>query len=116
MMTLNELDDYLLGLDGSWLDLSTDPKLSIYRIGHGVEGEKIFATIEKDSRPIRISLKCDSHLAIKLRQDFETVLPSENLNKKYWNTIICSGQLSDEDIKSFIRLSYDLVTGATPQS
>lgn len=115
-MTQNELNDYLLSFDGSWLDLSTDPKLLIYRIGHEADGEKIFAAIEKDSRPIRLSLKCDSHLAIKLRQDYETVLPSANLNKKYWNTIICSGQLSDEDVKSFIRLSYNLVTGATPQS
>jgi predicted DNA-binding protein (MmcQ/YjbR family) len=31
------------------------------------------------------------------------------LNKKHWNTIICSGQLDDEEIKDLVRLSYNLV-------
>jgi predicted DNA-binding protein (MmcQ/YjbR family) len=39
-------------------------------------------------------------------------VPGYHLNKKHWNTIICSGQLSDVEIKDLARLSYDLVVAA----
>jgi predicted DNA-binding protein (MmcQ/YjbR family) len=37
-------------------------------------------------------------------------MPGYHLNKKHWNTIVLSGQLSWEEIQDLIRLSYDLVT------
>ena len=60
-------------------------------------------------KPLRVSLKCDPQLAEILREKYETVVPGYHLNKKHWNTIICSGQLSDDEIKDLARLSYDLV-------
>jgi predicted DNA-binding protein (MmcQ/YjbR family) len=44
-----------------------------------------------------------------LREKYETVLPGYHLNKKHWNTIICSGQLGDEEVFDLARLSYQLV-------
>lgn len=72
-------------------------------------GGKMFALIAENSHPLRISLKCDPLLAEKLRDEYETVLPGYHLNKKHWNTIICTGQVPDDELKDFIRLSYDLV-------
>lgn len=70
---------------------------------------KMFALIQEGSNPLRVSLKCDPLLAQNLREKYETVLPGYHLNKKHWNTIICSGQLSDDEIKDLARLSYELV-------
>ena len=73
--------------------------------------DKMFALIAEGSDPVRLSLKCDPQLAILLREKYETVLAGYHLNKKHWNTIICSGQLSEDEIKDLIRHSYLLVTG-----
>jgi predicted DNA-binding protein (MmcQ/YjbR family) len=70
----------------------------------------MFAIVAEDSKPLRVSLKCDPQLAIVLRDKYETVVPGYHLNKKHWNTIICTGQLGDEEIKDLVRLSYRLVT------
>lgn len=72
-------------------------------------GDKMFALIQEDSDPVRLSLKCDPQLAEALRDKYETVLPGYHLNKKHWNTIICSGQLDNEEILDLIRHSYELV-------
>ena len=44
-------------------------------------------------------------------EKYETVLAGYHLNKKHWNTIICSGQLGDDEMQDLIRHSYLLVTG-----
>ena len=68
----------------------------------------MFALVYKTTKPLRISLKCDEQLAKKLRADYETVLPGYNLNKKNWNTIICTCQVPEDEMKSLIILSYNL--------
>jgi predicted DNA-binding protein (MmcQ/YjbR family) len=37
------------------------------------------------------------------------VLPGYHLNKKHWNTLILSGQLSWPEVQDMIRHSYELV-------
>lgn len=109
-MTHKELEDYLLEFPNTWLDYPFGEGTSVYKIGHKETGEgKMFALIDENSKPLRVSLKCDPQLAETLREKYETVVPGFHLNKKHWNTIICSGQLSDEEIKDLARLSHDLV-------
>jgi predicted DNA-binding protein (MmcQ/YjbR family) len=72
-------------------------------------GGTMFALLQTDSNPVRVSLKCDPQLAETLRERYETVLPGYHLNKKHWNTIICTGQLPDSEIKDLATLSYRLV-------
>lgn len=110
-MTHKELEEYLLSLPNTWLDYPFGEGTSVYKIGHKETGEgKLFAIIADDSKPVRISLKCDPELAENLREKYETVLPGYHLNKKHWNTIICSGQLEEGELKDLIRLSYRLVS------
>ena len=111
MMTHKEIHDYLLSFPNVWLDFPFGEETSVYKIGHAkTGGGKMFALIAENSKPLRISLKCDPLLAEKLRLDYETVLPGYHLNKKYWNTIICTGQVPDDELKGFITHSYNLVT------
>lgn len=113
-MTRKELEEYLLSFPNTWLDFPFGEDISVYKIGHKETGEgKLFAIISDKSKPLRVSLKCDPQLAEILREKYETVLPGYHLNKKHWNTIICSGQLPDEEIKSLALLSYNLVAGIT---
>jgi predicted DNA-binding protein (MmcQ/YjbR family) len=110
-MNHKELEEYLLSFPNAWLDFPFGEGTSVYKAGHKESGEgKMFALIADDSKPLRVSLKCDPVLAETLREKYETVVPGYHLNKKHWNTIICSGQLSDDEIKDLARLSYQLVT------
>lgn len=82
----------------------------MYKYGEKPEG-KIVAIVAEGSKPLRVSLKCDPVLAESLRDKYETIVPGYHLNKKHWNTIICSGQLSHEEVFDLARLSYRLVSG-----
>jgi len=113
-MTHKELEDYLLEYPNTWLDFPFGEGTSVYKVGHKETGEgKLFAIIADGSNPLKVSLKCDPVLAESLREKYETVVPGYHLNKKHWNTIICTGQLSDDEIKDLARLSYDLVAKNT---
>jgi len=109
-MTHKELEEYLLSFPNTWLDFPFGEGTSVYKIGHKDTGQgKMFALIADGSKPLRVSLKCDPVLAETLREKYETIVPGYHLNKKHWNTIICSGQLDGEEIKDLVRLSYRLV-------
>jgi len=113
VITHKDIDEYLLSFPNTWLDFPFGEGTSVYKVGHKDTGQgKMFAIIQDGSSPLRVSLKCDPQLAENLREKYETVLPGYHLNKKHWNTIICSGQLTDEEVKDLAHLSYQLVSGA----
>lgn len=102
--TSEELDKKLLSFADTRLDFPFGEDVAVYRVH-----DKMFALLPVGTRPARISLKCDPQLAEVLRERYESVLPGYHLNKKHWNTIIVSGQLSRQEIEDLIRHSYDLV-------
>ena len=109
-MDHKKIEEYLLSLPNAWLDFPFGAGTSVYKIGHKeTGGGKMFALIADGSKPLRLSLKCDPQLAETLREKYETVVPGYHLSKKHWNTIICSGQLSDQEIFDLANLSYQLV-------
>lgn len=110
MINHKEAEEYILSMPNSWLDYPFGEKVAVYKVGAKTAEDKMYALIDEKSSPLRISLKCDPKLAELLREKYETVLPGYHLNKKHWITVICSGQLSTEEIKDLIRLSYNLVT------
>jgi predicted DNA-binding protein (MmcQ/YjbR family) len=113
MFTHKQLEEYILSFPNTWLDFPFGEGTSVYKVGHKETGEgKLFAIIADDSKPLRVSLKCDPILAETLRAKYESVVPGYHLNKKHWNTIICSGQLSNDEIEDLVRLSYQLVSGS----
>lgn len=110
-MTHKEIEDFLLSFPNTWLDFPFGEGTSVYKVGDKEAGEgKLFALIDNGSKPLRLSLKCDPVLALTLREKYESVLPGYHLNKKHWNTIICSGQLTNDEIFDLARLSHRLVT------
>lgn len=112
-MNHKEIEEYLLSFPNTWLDYPFGEGTSVYKIGHKENGQgKMFALIADGSKPLKVSLKCDPVLAETLREKYETVVPGYHLNKKHWNTIICTGQLSDDELKDLANLSYQLVSQA----
>jgi predicted DNA-binding protein (MmcQ/YjbR family) len=112
-MNHKTVEKYLLSMPNAKLDYPFGEDVAVYKIK-----DKMFALIAEKSDPLSLSLKCDPQLAEVLREKFETIMPGYHLNKKHWNTIVLSGQLSWEEIQGLIRHSYDLVVGnknAIPQ-
>ena len=85
-------------------DFPFDDEVMVFRICG-----KIFALLNIKSLENNISLKCNPELALILREEYKGITPGYHLNKKHWNTIICSGQLGDDEIFDLARLSYNLV-------
>lgn len=104
-MTHKEVEDYLLSMPNAKLDYPFGEGVAVYKVG-----DKMFALVAEKSDPVRLSLKCDPKLAETLRERYESVMPGYHLNKKHWNTIVLSGQLSWDEIKDLIRHSYQLVS------
>lgn len=102
-----QVEEYLLSMPGAKLDYPFGEDVAVYKVN-----DKMFALVTEGKAPIQISLKCDPLLAETLRERYESVMPGYHLNKKHWNTIVLSGQLSWNEIKDLVVLSYNLVTGA----
>jgi predicted DNA-binding protein (MmcQ/YjbR family) len=109
VITHKQIEKFILSLAGSRLDYPFGEGVAVYKAGPTPEKEKMFALIQEGTNPLRLSLKCDPLLAETLRAKYETVLPGYHLNKKHWNTIICSGQLEEQEIKDLIVHAYELV-------
>lgn len=105
-MTHKEVEEYLLSMPNARLDYPFGEEVAVYKVG-----DKMFALVQEKSDPVQISLKCDPQLAQTLREKYESVMPGYHLNKKHWNTIILSGQLSWEEVQDLIRHSHQLVAG-----
>ena len=104
MITHKEVEEYLMSMPNAVLDYPFGEKVAVYKVG-----DKMFALVEEGSNPVRISLKCDPQLARLLRDKYESVMPGYHLNKKHWNTMLLTGQLSWEEVQDLVRHSYLLV-------
>lgn len=99
-----EVETYLLSFPNAVLDYPFGEGVAVYKVR-----DKMFALVQEGSSPLRVSLKCDPLLAQTLREKYESVMPGYHLNKKHWNTVVLSGQLSWEEVQDLIRHSYNLV-------
>ena len=106
---LDELENYLLEQPNA---RKSFPFFDNQTLGPAVfknANGKMFALVREESLPLALSLKCDPELSRTLRERYESVQPGYHLNKRHWNTILLPGQLSDDDIRDLIRLSFALV-------
>lgn len=104
MVTHKELEEFILAMPEAKLDYPFGKDVAVYKVH-----DKMFALISENANPVRLSVKTDPKLSELLRDKYESVLPGYHLNKKHWNTIICSGQLSDQELRDLIVHSYHLV-------
>lgn len=113
------VEDYILGLPNVVREYPFGEGVAVYKVnkstsdvlGQVTQIGKMFALITEGKEPLQISLKCDPLLAKTLRDKYESVMPGYHLNKKHWNTILLSGQLSWSEVQDLIHHSYNLVSG-----
>ena len=97
--------EFIKGLGDIREDNETHERLILFRVGNN---DSIFAIIHNGSNPLRLETRCDAKLSKVLREKYETVLPSNNMDSSAWNEVICSGQLDEQQVKDLIILSYNL--------
>ncbi len=71
---------------------------------------KMFALL-LDAETPRLTLKCDPHLALALRERFPAVGPGYHSNKRHWNTIDLNGSIPENELLEMIEHSYQLIVG-----
>lgn len=102
-----------LGMPGAWEDFPFPryPDRSVFKVA-----DKVFAISSLGEEPLRVSLKCDPELAVRLRADHPAIAPGYRLNKRHWNTVTLDGSLPDAMVRELIEDSYDLVVAGLPVS
>jgi predicted DNA-binding protein (MmcQ/YjbR family) len=105
VITHKTVEQYLLSMPGAKLDYPFGENTAVYKAD-----DKMFALVTENKTPVQLSLKCDPVLAETLRAKYDTVMPGYHLNKKHWNTIVLTGQLSWDEVQDLIKHSYQLVT------
>jgi len=103
-MNIEELREYCLTLKEVSESFPFDDVSLVFKVLN-----KMFALVPIDSPELSIALKCDPEKAIELREEYSCVEPAYHFNKKYWNTIYLNRQMSDENVKFWIRHSIDEV-------
>lgn len=71
--------------------------------------KKSFACIFERNGCIWINVKGKPEWCDFWRDAFESVVPAYHMNKTHWNSIILDGSIPDENIKSMIAESYEII-------
>lgn len=101
-MNIEELTVFCQSLEHVTTEILWDDVL-VFKVGGRMF---CFAPMNED---LKMNLKCDPEEALELRERFSAVLPGYHMNKKYWNTVLIDGTVSDNMLKIWIENSYRLV-------
>lgn len=108
-MNIEELTGYCHSLEQVTTEILWENVL-VFKVGG-----MVFCFVSLDEE-LKMNLKCDPDEAIELRERFSAVLPGYHMNKKYWNTVIIDGSVSDNMLRTWIEKSYRLVVQKLPQN
>ena len=108
-MNIEQFRKYCISKKGVTEEFPFDNETLVFKVG-----SKIFAltNIEHFSS---INLKCDPEQALLLREQHDYVIPGYHMNKKHWNTILISNNVSDKFIREWTDHSYHLVLKGLPK-
>jgi len=103
-MNIEDLRDYVLSLKNVEESFPFGEDTLVFKTNN-----KIFLLVSLSSSPLQFNVKCNPEKAIELREEYSCILPGYHMNKKHWNTVIVDGTLSQSQLKSFIKDSFELV-------
>ena len=103
-MNIEEFRDYCISKKGVTESFPFNETVLVFKVM-----DKMFALTDLDD-DFWISLKCNPEKAIELREMYsDIVIPAFHMNNKHWNMIRMDGRITDNELKSWIDLSYNLV-------
>lgn len=108
-MNIEEIRIYCLSLPLATEDQPFGDDILIFRVCN-----KIFACLSLDGDDY-FAVKCNADYAMELRGKYSDIEPAYHWNKKYWNQLRLTGNLSESLIKSLIRHSYSEVVAKMPK-
>ena len=109
-MNIEELHAHCLSLNAVTEHFPFDEVTLVFKVK-----DKMFALIPLDNPQPQIALKCNPNRAIELREQYESIVPAWHFNKKHWNTVLISPEISTNFLKELIQHSYDLVVSGLPK-
>jgi predicted DNA-binding protein (MmcQ/YjbR family) len=109
-MNIEEVRAYCLSLKNTTECFPFDDVSLVFK----VEG-KMYLLLPLDAIEPSLSLKCNPGYIEDLRERYSAVEPAWHFNKKYWNTIYLERDMSAEEIKQWIKHSYDEVIAKLPR-
>ena len=108
-MDLETIRSYCLSKKGVTECFPFDEETLVFKVM-----DKMFLLCNINSDELAISVKCDSLLAMELRERYEFVTPAYHMNKKMWNSVTYTGAFSKQQFYEMIDHSYDeVVKGLT---
>lgn len=105
MLTKQEIIKYCLSLEGAFKRYPFGDEI----LAMSVNQTKMFCVIHEKSNPLHIIVKCEPMEADFLRSVYSSVKPGYHFNKKHWNSVVIDSSIPDEEIKSMIKKSHNLV-------
>ncbi|MGH2970367.1 MAG: MmcQ/YjbR family DNA-binding protein [Solirubrobacteraceae bacterium] len=99
-----------LSFPGAVEEFPFGPETSVFKVAG-----KLFALGPLGANELRISLKCEPDLAVRLRATYPAIIPGYHLNKRHWNTVSLDGSLPASFVRDLVEDSYDLVVSALPK-
>jgi predicted DNA-binding protein (MmcQ/YjbR family) len=109
-MNIEDFRNFCLSLPGTTEGFPFGGDVLVFKVA-----EKMYALARLDDFR-GISLKCDPALAQDLRERYASVTPGYHLNKKHWNSIAIPGELGNDELRHWIRHSYQLVVASLPKA
>lgn len=109
-MDLEAIRTYCLKKKGVTEDFPFDQSTLVFKVMG-----KMFLLTDIDSSEISVNLKCNPEQAIEWREQYSCVLPGYHMNKKHWNTINFSNEMTEKLFYDMIDHSYDEVVKKLPK-
>ncbi|NOU60859.1 MmcQ/YjbR family DNA-binding protein [Marinifilum caeruleilacunae] len=108
-MNIEELRMYCLSKKGVTESFPFDEETLVFKV---LDKMFLLTNINKE---LSMNVKCEEDIAVELREEYSAVLPGYHMNKRYWNTVLIDGSVSDDLLKSWIDKSYHLVIEKMPK-
>ncbi|MFB7261373.1 MmcQ/YjbR family DNA-binding protein [Streptomyces nojiriensis] len=109
-MTPEQLRTFCLGFNAAVEEFPFTPETSVFKVLG-----KMFALSALDAEPLKVNLKCDPELAVRLREEHEAIVPGYHMNKRHWNTVTVGG-VPEAVLRELVEDSYDLVVAGLPRA
>jgi predicted DNA-binding protein (MmcQ/YjbR family) len=108
-MNIEDVRDYCLSLTNTTESFPFDEVSLVFKVEN-----RMYLLVTLDEPDPHVAVKCDPDQAEILRDRYSAVEPAYHFNKKYWNDIYLSRDMSGDEIKQWIRHSYHEVIRKLP--
>jgi predicted DNA-binding protein (MmcQ/YjbR family) len=102
--------DLCSSLPGAVEDQPFGDGVAVFKVGG-----KMFALVPLAGEPDSVNLKCDPDWALELRAVYAAVRPGYHMNKRHWNTVELDGSVDDDELRTMVEHSYELVVRRLPR-